>query len=101
MVESVAEAVATTLSSGHRPLAREFVEELVGSLARGSLSKTTAVPQERGIRPRTGCEITSLAPLLSLKPNGHGVLLTSKASRQLRTCFPSRAAVVPLPRDRI
>jgi len=38
-IEAAAEGLANLVASGQRPLAKEFVEELVASLSRGSLSR--------------------------------------------------------------
>jgi hypothetical protein len=47
MIEAASESVASALSVGNRPLAREFVEQLAGSLSRGALSRV--VPSAESI----------------------------------------------------
>jgi len=39
VIEAAAESIADVLSNGHRPLVKEFIEELAGSLSRGALNQ--------------------------------------------------------------
>lgn len=39
VIEAASESIASVLSDGHRPLVREFIDELAGSLSRGALNR--------------------------------------------------------------